>query len=458
MDEASVGDLLSFDRDVARGWSALARWREGLARDPEAHAAEEPLEGVRRVAGKSAWDELGRLAPSAADAPLRDALRPWVYALTQARIGREDEVARAYAVAAPRGRFAGETPRMVSWPQAWRGLVASRNVAEARLWMDAAAQAGAELGPLARARAGRRVEVARRLGLEHPWSPLVAAPVGSLLRLARRLLDATEELSRAVWREALHGETGAAAVLHAAVAREAGEGWPSRITGRWIEDTFAPGGRAVNVELASLPAAVGASSFARALYAAGFAVRAPTASNAAARRPAVFAIAREPAFAAAHRLAFVFAALPADPFWQARALGVGRRTALAQARILARSALLEVRLHAARLLLGDESHLAPGDVFDEIGPRLFGAPLDARLRGAWPFARDDEPARLLALLQAPAQANELRERYDADWFRNPRAWTHLHALTAAPARESVEEPTLEAGVDRLARALEGSLG
>jgi hypothetical protein len=455
MANPNTDDLLSFDRDVARGWSALARWRDVLSRDPDEHAGEDPLEAVRRVAGKSAWDALGRLAP---DAPLRDALRLWVYALTQARIAREDEVAWARAAVVPRGRFSGEPPRLVSWKQAWRGVVGSRTVAETRLWMEAAGDAGPELGALARARAGRRVEVARRLGLEHPWSPLVAAPVDALLRLARKLLDATEDLSHAVWREALRGEAGAPAVLHAAVARDAGEGWPTRITARWIGETMAPGGGGIDVDLPSLPAALGASSFARALYGFGFAVRASPASGAGGSRAPVFAIAREPAFASAHRLAFVFAALPADPLWQTRALGVGRRTALAQARALARTALLEVRMHAARLLLGDESSFATRDVFDEIGPRLFGAPLDARLRGAWPIARDDEPARLLALLQAPAQALALRERFDADWYRNPHAWTHLRATGAAPAREAIDVPALEAGLDVLARALEESLG
>jgi hypothetical protein len=458
MADANVGDLLSFDRDVARGWSSLARWRDALGRDPEEHADEEPLEGVRRVAGKSAWDALGQLTPSAADGPLRDALRPWVYALTQARIAREDEVACARAKVAARGRFSGEAPRMVSWRQAWRGVVASKSVAETRLWIEAAADAGTELGSLSRARAGRRLEVARRLGLEHPWGPLVPVPVDVLLRLARRLLDATDELSRAVWREALRGETGAPAVLYAAMARDAGEGWPTRITARWIEETLAPGGRGTSVELGNLPAALGASSFARALYTLGFAVRASPVGGASARRAPVFAIAREPAFASAHRLAFVFAALPADALWQSRALGVGRRVALAQARLLARTALLDVRLHAARLLLGDESSFAPRDLFDETAHRLFGAPLDGRLRGAWPMARDDEPARLLALLQAPAQAGALRERFDADWYRNPRAWTHLRAMSAGPAREAVEVPALEGGVDLLARALEDSLG
>jgi hypothetical protein len=132
--------------------------------------------------------------------------------------------------------------------------------------------------------------------------------------------------------------------------------------------------------------------------------------------------------------------------------------ASSQARLLARSALLDARLHAARLLLGDEAVYAPAETFGELGPRLFGAALDPRLRGAWPAARLDEPARLVGLLQSPAMFHELRERFDVDWFRNPRAWEHLGALAAAPAREPVDAASLDGQASLLARAFEEALG
>lgn len=447
-------NLLALDRDVARGAAAYVRWRAALRRDPRAHAHDEPLGSVRHVAGKSTWQALGDLAPSAADAPLRDALRQWVARLTQARIGQSDEAAWAIESVEPRGRFAGEPPRLASWREAWRGVPAARTVAEARLWIDAAAEAAPPLAEVARTRAGRCVEVAHRFGVDHPWAQLVAVPVERLRAAATRLLDATEDLSRASWREALRGgEAGAPAVLQAAMAREAGEGWPARLTARWLEETFGvPSAHGWRLEGPSLPPALGASSFARALYGFGVAVRLGVAS------PLPFAIAREPAPIAAHRFGFVFAALAADAEWQTRALDVGRRTALGQARLLARTALLEARLHAARLLLGDPARFAPRDRFDELGGRLFGAALDARLCGAWPAARDDEPARLVALLEARAFFDELRERFDVDWFRNPRAWEHLRALAAGPARAPVDVDSLEARADALARAFEGALG
>jgi hypothetical protein len=456
MAEGRVEDLLSLDRDVARGAAAFARWRTALARDPEAHAGDEPLEPVRRVAGKATWQALGELAPSAAEAPRRDALRQWVVALTQARIGQADDVAWARAASEARARFTGEPPRLVSWREAWRGVVAARSAAGARLWLDAAADAAPPLAEAARTRAERRVEVARRFGYEHPWQPLVAVEPRALRAAAGRLLDATDELSRAVWKEALRGEAGergAAAVLQAALAREAGHGWPSRLTPRWLEENFgAFVARGWRIDLPPLPPVLGAATFARALAAFGFALR----LGATPTLP--FALAREPAALAAHRFAFAFGSLVADPDWQARALGVGRRTALAQARVLARTMLLDARLHAARLLLGDEASPAPRDLFDELGPRLFGASLDPRLRGAWPAARDDEPARFVALLEASSFVDGLRERFDVDWFRNPQAWTQLRALAAGPAREAVDAAGFDARVDALGRTFEGALG
>jgi hypothetical protein len=201
-----------------------------------------------------------------------------------------------------------------------------------------------------------------------------------------------------------------------------------------------------------LPPALGASSFARALQAFGRAVRV-----AAAPAASPFALAHEPGSRAAHRLGFVFGALAADPGWHGRALGLGQRAALRQSRVLARTALLDARMHAARVLLGDDAAPAPRDRFEELGARLFGAQLDARLRGAWPGAADDQGARFVALLESLAVGESLRNRFDADWYRNPRAWELLHAGAESPARAPVDAGALAPHAEALARAFEGAL-
>jgi hypothetical protein len=207
------------------------------------------------------------------------------------------------------------------------------------------------------------------------------------------------------------------------------------------------------IQLPGLPSAIGAASFARAFCTFGYALH-----LAAVPSSMPFALAREPAFVGAHRLAFVFGALPAHLELYVHALGVGRRTALAQARLLARTALLDARLHAARILLGDPEALAPRELFEEVGVRLFQSGLDERLRGAWPAARHDEPARLVGLLGARALRDGLRDRFDADWFRNPRAGVYIRTLSSLPAHEVTEPSTLLASADALAREFEEALG
>ncbi len=450
---AHVTDLLSLDREVARGVSALARWRTELARDPEAVAEGAPLEAVRRVTGKATYDALGALTPSQSDVPLRDALREWVVALLLARVVRDEDVELGRALGDPRARFAGEPPALVSFRQAWQALAASRTVAEARLWLEAAAACGPELSEITRRRAGTRLEAVKRLGLAHPWETVVPAKHAALRGAAMRLLDATQDLSDALVKPLLRDGGGPAVVLHAAIGREAGEGWPARLGERWLHDLFGASLQSLRPVLSAMPQALGASSFARALGLLGAAVR-----DASVHHATPFTLGHDCGARASHRLGLVFAALPADAEWQTRALGVGRRAAEAQARVLGRTAILHARLSAARLLLGDDADVAPRERFQELGPRLLGASLDGRLRGAWPAARDDEPARFVALLEAYDLSATLRDRFDVDWYRNPRAWTYLRVASSLASREPVEEAALQAAADGLSRAFEKVVG
>jgi hypothetical protein len=452
MAEGQVQDLLALDRDVARAAKRLAGWRLSLADRPQEAAEQDPFDGLRAVAAKSTWERLGELSPSAGDEPLRDALRRWVLALVQARVGAASELGWAREAVVARARFEGDRPRQVSWREAWRGVVSCRSPVEAHLWLQAAADAAPSLAPVARLRATRRAEVARRMGLAHPWEPAVAVGLGPLRASAARFFERTDDLSRAVWRESLGTEPGAAAVLHAAVAREAGDGWPARLTPRWLAEQFGAGISGLPLALPALPQTMGAASFARALALFGYAFRVASAEG-----TMPFTLASDPWFVSAYRFAFVFGALAADPEFGVRSLGLGRRVAGRQARILARSALLEARVGAARVMLG-AGEGAPRDAFDDVTERLFGAPVDRRFQGVWPVARTDEPARWLALLLAPALREALREGFDADWFRNPRAWAHLRALGAGPAFEAVDEATLEPGGDALVRSFERALG
>jgi hypothetical protein len=451
MADSASDDLQSLDREVALAVMRLARWRAAVSKEVDLHAEEDPLETVRHVASKSLWDALGRLPVDGADAPLIAGLRRWVYALLQARLARKDEVSWVRMAAAPRGLI---DERRVSWREAWREVVLARTPGQARRALESVAEVGPSLAAIAARIADRRVEIARRLQLTHPWEPTVELPPRAVSATAARFLDATDDIARSLRAEHLALGSDASALLHSAVARDAGHGWPSRLSHRWLDETFGVAAAGFELNLPPLPAAVGAASFGRALWMFGFALRLATVS-----RSMPFAIAREPGFVGAHRLAFVFGALVVDPVFHVRMLGVGERIALAQARLLTGTALLEARLHAARILLGDDLTPAPRELFEEVSTRLFGSPLDPKLLGAWPRARDDEPARWVALLEAGPFRESLRQRFDVDWFRNPRAWADLRAQGAVRSREPIDDSIVgENGVVALAQAFERALG
>jgi hypothetical protein len=445
-----VQDLFALDRDVARAARSLAQWRAAVERGEDA-ADDDPFQGTRHVAGKSTWTALGELPAGAADEPLRAAIRRWVLALVQARIGLVDELTRAREAREPRGHFEGARPGRVSWRDAWRNAVTAGTPGVVRLWLSAAADAAPPLASLQRLSAGRRAEVARRMGLGHPWEQRVPVAPRVILASASRFLERTDDLARAVRRETIGEGPAPEAALHAAIARDAGDGWPARLTPRWLEETFRSGLQGLSLELPPLPHAAGASSFARAMTSFGQAYR-----RACAPRAMPFSLAFEAWFLGTYRFGYAFGALAGNPEFHQRALGLGSRRAAAQARVLGRTALFEARLGAARLILDAEE--TPRDAFEDVTIRLFGGALDGRLRGAWPGSRDAEPARWLGLLGAPALVRTLREAYDTDWFRNPRAWTHLRALGAGPAYEAVEEAAVTEGGEALARAFEDAVG
>jgi hypothetical protein len=459
MASPAIQDLFALDRDVARAAQALAKHRAKLYADPSSVAGEDPLLSYRHVASRTTWRALTELAPSAVDRPLHAGLLRWIEALIEARVGLPEETALAEATLAPEGQFEGDPPERVGFARAIRELATTPSVVDARLWLAAAAGAGESVASARRVRAAKRVEVAARMGRAHPWQALVPFAPAVLRASANAFLDATEDIARAVWKEAIAEDDGAAARIVAAGAREAGEGWPARLTMDFFLDVFGEGARRLPIApqlVRRWPQPASAASFVRALTELGFAVRVATAPSAL-----PFVLARDPAFVAAYRVAFAFGGLAADPAFYLKGLRTSRRVAMGQARALARTALLFARTNAARLLLGDETMFAPRDRFEELGARVFGAPLDARLRGAFPAARDDEPARWVGLMEAASLRDALRGQFDEDWFRNPRAWSHLEGLgtDVAEGEPPVPPPDrLESSAKALARAFEEALG
>ncbi len=475
---ADVIDLPALDRDVCRaagrvdqlqGWLAT-----GTAAGRDKARSFDPFDGaqLRHTAAQSTYRALVELEPSILDVPLRDGLLRWVHELLQVRVAYElaiddaeaentldsrltaaqvVELKRA-AAASPEGeaRMVDERGSVAhTYRQAFAAIVRAPSAPRGAAALARAGELAAPVAAVRKERRERRFEAARRLGLAHPFGHASKADLGAL---ATSLLDATEPFAVELFKQARKTEGPAwraSSAIQLALGHGARDGWPAHLGQRWLDESFnaiAPRG----VEVGPLPEPIGSATFLRAAMRWGFAWR-----MSGTPRSMPFALARDPYPVPAHRFGCAIASVVAEPAFQRRVLGLPARAATAQARVLRTTIFLHARLVAARALLSAEERVTPS-LFEEIGARVFGAPLPASMREAWPDPRANEPAQLLGVLGTQTFLRDLVHRYDDDWFRNPKAGKHLTSLACGPAFDM--EPLAETAPASLARAFEEALG
>src|SRR5690606_9827146 len=130
-----------------------------------------------------------------------------------------------------------------------------------------------------------------------------------------------------------------------------------------------------------------------------------------------------------------------------------------QAREAARALLVSLRLDAARVRLAHGTVLlqaarARADRFEEETALALGAPIPGALAGVVPSLGPGAAVRLAGALLAARDRRELVERFDEDWFRNPRAAEAIRGEDGVlPPSPRVAAAALEAGLEDLLRAL-----
>lgn len=458
-------DLTKLDRDVRLAAARVETRRAALAVAP-AEDRSEPFGELRHTAGQSTYRALVDAKPSVLDFPHRDGLLRWVHELLQARVGHDlvlDEAEVVHAVDPRLSKRAQQehekkpadatylpmetTPHTIA--EAWRAMLTATDPVRAASALERLADLAPPLGAVRKEQRARRFEIARRLGLAHPWA---LATTADFLGLARALLDTTESIARQVQREAQKKSDvawRAPSSIQLALARHAREGWPARPIARWLDDVLRPlVPRGLTVK--GLPEPLGGATFVRAAATWGF-----TWKVAATPRSMAFALARDPYPAPAHRFGFAIGHVVTEPEFQRRALELPSRIATSQSRILRITTLLHVRALAARVVLGASEHV-DASMFEEMTMRAFGTPLPSSMLDAWPAPRIDDPTRLLALLGTPAFVQSIVDRYDEDWFRNPKAGTHLTGLACGPGFDA--EPPPDDAAKAIGRWYEEVLG
>ncbi|HEY6080667.1 MAG TPA: hypothetical protein VIW29_17755 [Polyangiaceae bacterium] len=242
-------------------------------------------------------------------------------------------------------------------------------------------------------------------------------------------------------------------VLELGLAHGADDGWPRQLSLRSLHELLGSGDwlSGLRIELGALPATLSPASFARGMLRLGAAW-----SDALAPASQPFVVAHDAFGLARATHGSLLAGLLTSPVFLKRGLGLGSERALAHARALAQSALLFARQLALRVLLDPPALEGPGALTEaclEHGTRALGFELTPAAAGLFFRPRLGDAQRLCGAFLAEARAQALREEYDEDWFRNPRAIEQLRAEARLVPTERAAFAELEAGSALLGRAL-----
>lgn len=451
-------DLALLDERVRDVWTSIERAVLRFKTEDGRNEARvfSPFAEHREIASKSTFDAVRSLEPGALESAHRDGLLRWIHELLQARVAWElavDEADAVHAIDPSLSRRASNDRSIeiaTTFDAALDALVDASSIASVELAINRLDGLASPVAAVRKELRSRRFEAARRLGLPHPWALAVtprktsleggthgSGPTMSVAKafdaLARAVLDATEPLAVEIHKN-LRRRSGsrlvAALAMHDAFARDAREGWPARLTPRWLDEVFhAVAPRPPRV--AHLPRAVGGASFLRAAAVWGRALR-----QAGTPRLLPFALARDPFPTGAFTFGAAFALTVADRVFAKRKLGLPARSADAHARTLARTLLFTLRTSAANVVLGMSESV--NDEVESLGERIFGGPLPKNAAAVWAYggfsgsSRIDAPARLVGTVASYGLVRDLVDRYDEDWFDNPRAGTHLSGIAAGP--------------------------
>lgn len=437
--------LFVLDREVRGAFRELRRGTRALLRDgPDAEGA--ALDIPRRVSTRATYEALADHRD-----PLSIPLRPWVARLTLARVLFPDHARLARAWTTPYIQLERPEPEEVSPRALLRRVLAETSEGRRALFARALALGAGAVSEAARMLAERRAEATALLrATEADLKQIPCDPKESVGALAEELLRGTEGLlpTDERWHETLVEGLG----------RDAAEGWPGKLTTRWIDDLFRATGllQGVTLDAGPLPMALGGTSFTRALATFGAAFAEATLADGA-----PFVLARKPYDLRVARRSSLFASLTFDPVFFARALNLGRARARTQARLMTRALVRSIRIDAARVLLRDVAFEEPRSAarrFEEVTARALGVPLPVSLLGALPALAPGDATRLMGHALAALDRLRLMHDYDDDWFRSPHAARALREEQAVlPAAAETTRDELERGGRALLEGLRQQL-
>jgi hypothetical protein len=274
--------------------------------------------------------------------------------------------------------------------------------------------------------------------------------------LATRFLADSDDMARELPAGGWHER------LRLALCTAASEGWPARLTSRWIEAVFAGTNIAEGVRIGpiALPPIWGASSFGRALGRFAIALLEGC-------RPANLPLALHEHPHGTRRFVSydLFASLIGDRAFAKHVLGLGAARAREHERLVARSRLRHLRLEALRALLwiglerGPLQAEAVIERASELSERALGHPLPPSLLAVTPTLDDAAGARWVGALEAASVRHDLIAAFDEDWHRNPHAIAEIRERhNRSRGGSEAKEHAAAEGLGKLATHLAQALG
>jgi hypothetical protein len=382
-----------------------------------------------------------RLASDASD-PIAAPLLRWIYWLSLMQRGLKLEGARVRCYRAQ--HHALDTP--LSGHFTWRELLghALRDTARRPALLDVLLERGDDLRDAGTRLCELRAELPRFLGRTRAELEL---PHPDIARLARGFLAASADGFASL------GVRGLGDVLEVGLAHGAADGWPRQVSLRSLNELLGSADwlSSLRLDVGQLPAAVSAASFARGLLRLGSAW-----SEALASPSQPYCIAHDPFGLSRAQHGALFASFVRQPAFLKRQLGLGKDRSSMHARALSQSALVFVRTLALRVLQDGPSLEGPRalrEALEEHAPLALGFELPPEASGLFFRPRVADAQRLAGFFLAAAQAHELADEHDEDWFRNPRAIEQLRAEARTPASTTCSAEALEAGAQLLCAQL-----
>jgi hypothetical protein len=405
-----------------------------------------PLVPFRAMTTRERFEQLAGLPEGL---PNGESLRRWQACLTIERVTWEDralaEVARREADHRVEGL--GDLPWSVR--SLVLEVVGTRDRARRGKVAQGLVQACGDASTWAMRWAMRRHAAAHHLGLGGlEWLEAPLRDVG-LPDVARRVLEATNDVM-----SASAGQVdGWQDVVAVGAAMEARHGWPAALTARWFRSVF--GGwktlEGLRIDPGPLCDALCGASFARALARFGAAVY----RGCAVRAGGTFSLTHRPFDAASASYGALFASLLTSVPFLKRHMGLGSDTAREQARAMGRSLLISIRVGASQAAVAAaEEPEAMVEAHVLTAMQAFGSSVPEEMLGVVPRYDPRAGARLCGALRAAIVERDLVERFDEDWFDNPRAHEWLAGIDVVQ-RVVLDEAGVREGVEEAKRYLSG---